>query len=211
VVIQPPAAQRRANRAQARERILDAAVATFAEQGYEGASLARIAETVGLSQPGVLHHFGSKRALLMAVLQRRDEVDRNEFEVHRAEGLRALDHLVQLMDVNATIPGMIRSFSAVTGEAVAEQHPAREYFHRRYDRIRTDLADALDRGIASGEIRPDVDCTQIAAEIFALMDGLQIQWLHDPATVDMVEIFKNYIARLQRDLATSPPPPPSQA
>jgi TetR/AcrR family transcriptional regulator len=50
-------------------RILDAAEAAFAAQGY-AASLAEIASAVGIRPPSLYKHFGSKRALYEAVLER---------------------------------------------------------------------------------------------------------------------------------------------
>lgn len=46
-----------------RELILEAALAEFAEHGYEGATTASIARRVGVTQPLVHYHFGSKEAL----------------------------------------------------------------------------------------------------------------------------------------------------
>lgn len=43
--------------------ILDAALAEFAEHGYEGSTTASIARRVGVTQPLVHYHFGSKEAL----------------------------------------------------------------------------------------------------------------------------------------------------
>jgi TetR/AcrR family transcriptional regulator len=46
-----------------RNMILKAALAEFAEQGYEGSTTASIARRVGVTQPLVHYHFGSKEAL----------------------------------------------------------------------------------------------------------------------------------------------------
>jgi TetR/AcrR family transcriptional regulator len=51
----------------ARAQILKAAVALFAERGYEGASLRAVARAAGVSQPLIHHHFGSKQGLWDAV------------------------------------------------------------------------------------------------------------------------------------------------
>ena len=53
-----------------REMILDAASGLFAERGYDGASLRDISRRVGISHPGMLHHFSSKDVLLGAVIDR---------------------------------------------------------------------------------------------------------------------------------------------
>ncbi|MEN8184591.1 MAG: TetR/AcrR family transcriptional regulator, partial [Myxococcota bacterium] len=51
-------------------RILDAAEALFAEQGYAGTSLRDVADRVGLRIPSLYNHFPSKDALYTAVLER---------------------------------------------------------------------------------------------------------------------------------------------
>lgn len=51
-----------------RERILATAIRSFSEQGYEGTTTAGIAREVGVTQPLVHHHFGSKEALWRAAM-----------------------------------------------------------------------------------------------------------------------------------------------
>lgn len=50
----------------ARARIRDAALAQFAEHGFNGATMKGIAEAAGVSTGLVQHHFGSKEALRQA-------------------------------------------------------------------------------------------------------------------------------------------------
>jgi TetR/AcrR family transcriptional regulator len=52
------------------ERILDFAEDAFAERGYDATSLGEIANSVGISGPGIYKHFKSKRILYEAVLGR---------------------------------------------------------------------------------------------------------------------------------------------
>lgn len=75
--VKPEAARRRAGagrRAQAerseetRERVIKAAIQCIAEDGYKHASVTRIAERSGVSWGGIQHHFGTKDAIIQAVL-----------------------------------------------------------------------------------------------------------------------------------------------
>jgi AcrR family transcriptional regulator len=54
---------------QAREAILDAARAQFAEQGYEGATMRGIARDAGVDPALVSYYFGSKSGLFMESLR----------------------------------------------------------------------------------------------------------------------------------------------
>lgn len=62
-----PRVRKRARSAElSRERILDAALHEFATKGYDGATTAAIARRVGVTQPLIHYHFGSKIALWRA-------------------------------------------------------------------------------------------------------------------------------------------------
>lgn len=182
-----------------KERILAVALLEFAEHGYRGASLARIAERVELSQAGLLHHFRSKERLLVAVLDYRDELDRRRFgpghDGHDG-GAAALRALADVVDHNARVPGLVQLFSVISGEAVTPGHPGHEWARRRYRRLRADVAAALRAGAERGEFRAGLDAEAHADRLIAMMDGLQTQWLIDPAQVDMAAVFRGYVEDL---------------
>ena len=56
-----------------RELLLDRAEALFAERGFYGASIAAIANELGLTKQALLHHYGSKERLYGEVLKRISE------------------------------------------------------------------------------------------------------------------------------------------
>ncbi len=53
----------------ARETLIALALKAFAERGYAGASMAEIAKSAGLRKASLFHHFASKDALYLEVLQ----------------------------------------------------------------------------------------------------------------------------------------------
>lgn len=181
-----------------RETILEAALPLFAQQGYRGASLASIAAAAGLTQPGLLHHFPSKEELLLGLLDWRDHNDGKRLStLPDTAGLGYLERLEDLVAHNATAPELVRLFTTLVGEGTSPQHPAHDYFVDRYQRIRARALRTLREGQLSGEIREDVDLEVVVPVLFAVMDGLQIQWLLDPE-IDMVASFDAF-ARMVRD------------
>jgi AcrR family transcriptional regulator len=51
-----------------RKRILDAALALFAEKGYEATSMREIAEQLGITKPALYYHFDSKEDIVRSLL-----------------------------------------------------------------------------------------------------------------------------------------------
>ena len=142
-----------------RAEIVRAALEVIAERGYRGASLAAVAERVGLTQQGLMHHFPTKDALLVAVLQERDQWD-------AVPGSRwRTDLLAALVEYNAMRPGIVQTFSALLAE----------------------YGDRLPNGLTPERTAP---------LLVAVMDGLQYQWLLDPASVDMPGAFRDFLLLL---------------
>src|SRR3954451_9376722 len=52
-----------------RELVLDAAERVMAEDGFEAATLARVVEEAGIPMSSVYHYYGSKDAILLAVME----------------------------------------------------------------------------------------------------------------------------------------------
>jgi len=71
---------REESRAQTRERLLEAALAVFAKDGVEKASIEEVAEAAGYSRGAFYSNFESKDDLLCAVLDREIQREGQEFE-----------------------------------------------------------------------------------------------------------------------------------
>jgi AcrR family transcriptional regulator len=76
-----------------RQELLDALIVAFAADGVGGRSLREVAEAVGTSHRMLLHHFGSRDELLLAVVQeveRRQAVTLTAMPTDPAAGLAAM-------------------------------------------------------------------------------------------------------------------------
>ncbi|GIF04376.1 TetR/AcrR family transcriptional regulator [Actinoplanes siamensis] len=172
--------------AERRRQILDATTRLIAERGFWGLSMQDVADECGLTVPGLLHHVGSKDNLLVAVLEHRDAEDHRSLADELGLPAAELPGRVPLPSIcaalvrrNAGQPEIVRLFAVLEAESLAPDHPAHEYFRARQESTITSMT-ALAR--AHGVPEPEI----LARRVMALMDGLQIQWLRDPAGIDLV-------------------------
>jgi TetR/AcrR family transcriptional regulator len=68
-MVETPSRRRGRTSKISRERILDASLVEFAKHGYEGATTASVARRIGVTQPLIHYHFGSKEALWRAAVE----------------------------------------------------------------------------------------------------------------------------------------------
>jgi AcrR family transcriptional regulator len=188
-----------------KEQVIRAAVRSFGQDGYHGARLADIAKAAGVTEPGLLHHFPSKAYLLMEVLAERDRMDQQRFSPSgsgEAAGLVA--SLQALVEYNQTVPGLVQLFTVLVAESIDEQHPAHEFFLQRYQDIRRQILEAIRQAQTLGEIRVDLPAEDLAVLVYALMDGLQIQWLYEPDKVNLARLFDQFTKLVRQPSANSP-------
>ena len=181
---------------QRRAEIVKAAVQVFGQSGYQNAAIATVAAEVGLTLPGLLHHFPSKIDLLLAVLEERDAVTADMLPKDDANWRGFLGSLADIVRYNETIPGVIRAFALLSVESLSTDHPAAAWFADRSAKTHAMIARALRSGQTEGTFDPAADAGALALEIIAMMDGLQEQWLRSGETIDMAGIFETYINRL---------------
>lgn len=175
-----------------REKILRAALDYFGQYGYWGSTMRDIARSVGLSQTGLLHHFGTKTELLTAVLEERDRDTEERAHLSADTSESQLENIATIVVLNAEQPNIVRLFTTLSAEATSEEHPAHGYFRDRYVRVSAVIAELLRAAADGGEIAPLDDYEAAGRVTLAVMFGLQVQWLLDPA-VDMVSLFRRHL------------------
>ena len=168
-----------------RDAIIDAATKAFAVRGYRSTSIDSIAADVGVSRQGVLHHFPSKTAILVAVLERRDELDgaraNRAMEEHGASVLGTLQALLRRTPEDVALG---RLFTMLSAESTDPEHPAHEYFVARYRRARERITEWMAHEQAEGRMPQSIAPDRLASVIMALLDGLQLQNQLEDGSVD---------------------------
>ena len=81
----------------------------------------------------------------------------------------------------------------LSAEAVTADHPGRDYFLGRYDLLRADYAAELTVLRDAGRLREGVDPAIAAATIVALWEGIQLQWLYTPESIDAAKTLRSYL------------------
>lgn len=175
-----------------RRAIVAAATEHFAREGYRGTGIAAIAKAAGITTGGVLHHFGSKEGLLVAVLQQRDREAVARFEAApRGTVADELDRWVDVATWNEGRAAVAALHTVLLAESIAEDHPARGFFRERNRQVVGVLAGTLRRGVERGELRSDLDVEAKAAELHALIEGLHLTWLHSGAETGLATAMRS--------------------
>ncbi len=183
---------------QRKEQVIREAIHFFGQHGYHGAKLADIAKAAGVTEPGLLHHFPSKAHLLMEVLAERDRIDQERFGLSRHAGMKEpLILLQELVEYNETVSGLVQLFTVLVAESIDEKHPGHEFFKQRYQNIREQSIAVLKEAQARNEIRNDIPTEDLVIMLFAMMDGLQVQWLYDPERIKMAHLFEQFLRLLR--------------
>ena len=180
-----------------KELLLQAALALFAEKGFEGTSVRDIARSVGLSESVLYAHFDSKRAIFEAVFA-------------RLGPLSATNALLDLMaDADADPPGFLRSlverimteWSAPAARQLISlmSHDNMLHSAELRDGITVSLgglAQVFARWIADGRVDPALGSPgDLAYALMAPVALTRVLWLHDGATPQEIEAAREQAAR----------------
>jgi len=186
-----------------REAIIDAATRLFSERGFRGTGIIGLAAEVGMSHVGLLHHFGTKEALLRAVVAQRDpQLSALIAGVAGTRGLEAIANLRGMGLQIASEPLLARLFSVLIAENLRADDPLHPYFCSRYRALRGYFENAVRTGQEDGTIRTDADPVAVGAEAVGFLLGVQTEHLLEPDAVDLVATFDSYTTRLLASLAT---------
>jgi AcrR family transcriptional regulator len=126
-----------ARRSAAQSRIVNAALALFAENGVSGTSLQMIADTIGVTKAAVYHQFKTKEEIVVAVVE--VELARLEAALDAAEADECRPHalesvLTEVIDLAVERRRMVSTLQhdPVVVRLLAEHEPFQVFMQRLY-------------------------------------------------------------------------------
>jgi AcrR family transcriptional regulator len=159
-----------------RKAILEAAVHIASAEGLEGLTIGRLATELSMSKSGLFAHFGSKEDLQVATVEAARAIFIREVIQPSFEGEHGLLDLWHLCDtwLSYVESGVFRGgcfFAAVAAEFDSRPGPVRD----RIAEIMKEWLATLRRAVAAaqtaGELKSEVDPTQLAFEFNSLELG----------------------------------------
>ena len=177
----------RPTRDQTRARLLEAASEVFAKQGYDRASLDDVAAAAGLTKGAVYSSFASKDELFYALMRERID-ERLALVAAAVDRQTTLEDTTR--DAGAGLAELISSqaewhllFIEFWARAVRDPSLRNEFArHRRV--ARELIAQFLEQQAAQLGIELPAPADQLAVAVLALSNGIAIEHLADPDTVD---------------------------
>ncbi|MFP5209188.1 MAG: TetR/AcrR family transcriptional regulator [Acidobacteriota bacterium] len=170
-IIVNAAHRRRRNPAKTKEKILLAATRIFAQRGFDGARVDRIAAASGVNKQLIYHYFGSKDALFTAVLESAYRSIRNEEASLDLDALPADQAILRLVDFtwdhylrNPYFIRLLNSENQMEARHIRNSPSTRE-INASHIAIMKKL---LRRGRREGTVRHELDPIQINVSIAAL-------------------------------------------
>ncbi|MEM8682260.1 MAG: TetR/AcrR family transcriptional regulator [Pseudomonadota bacterium] len=167
-----PVTGRQKTTAERRQKILEAAITCFLENGYHQTGVRDIAKRAGVSLGNLYNHFPGKHDVLVEIAA-----------LERAE----LAPILKILRGPATAPDVLDKFLnaytkylssletviltiEISSEAIRKPDIGELFLDNRNDLSET-LASVIERGMDDGDFRQNLDTTEVAHLILELLEG----------------------------------------
>jgi AcrR family transcriptional regulator len=187
-----------------RSRLLSAAFELIGERGFRGTSFSAIALRAGYSPSLVSHSFGSKEGLLAELVRRmmhRWGTQVRDPAVEARTGSAALAATAQAHRhaLEHSAPGM-RALYMLFFESLIDAPELRTDFAQLDEHLRKSTERMLLAAVESGSARADLDVSAHAALFLAALRGITLQWMMDPAALDLERVYASLDSLFERGL-----------
>jgi AcrR family transcriptional regulator len=187
-----------------RARILDAAVRRFAISGYNAASVDVICSDAGVSKGAFYHHFPTKQAVFVALLE--GWLNTIDAAIAAMRKPTVPETFVQMTEVlpalfaaaDERLPMFLEFMLQASRNEAIWQSTIAPYRH-----YREHFSKLIRDGIAEGSLK-EVDPEAAAEVILSLAVGLFLQGVLDPQGADWQKVAQQSMQILMNGLAKNP-------
>ena len=165
-------------------QIKKVALKQFSENGYEGASMADIANVVGIKKQSIYTHFKGKDELFLQVCsdvfanELSYVVDFIESNIEKKPEQLLLDFLLSYIERYET-NDYTKFWIRISFFPPAHLHePVMRFVYEFLDRVEELLIPILEQAILKGEVSSDLRATQATMAFMGVLDGILVEMLY---------------------------------
>jgi AcrR family transcriptional regulator len=166
-----------------RDELTRIAARLFAEKGYQGTSLADLAEELGVQKPSLYHHIASKEDLLWEVAREGAAAFHAALDTVPADAPATERIRLALRAHLGVVSGQLDVATVFVREWRFLSDERREAFTRERRRYEERIRDLFREGVEGSELRTDLDVAT-AALLFLSAANWAYTWLRPGAETD---------------------------
>lgn len=169
-----------------RQNILDAALECFSRHGYDATGVAEICQTAGISKGAFYHHFPTKQAVFIDLLESWLATLDQGFQQVLARGQTVPESLMEMASIAPAVyraaGGWLPMFLDFWAQSMRDPVIGAKVTapYNRYQQLFTHL---LTRGVEEGSLQP-IDTRMAARGLVGMAVGMLLQGLLDPQGAD---------------------------
>jgi AcrR family transcriptional regulator len=185
-----------------RSRILETANRLFSTNGYDATGVSEICQAADVSKGAFYHHFPSKQALFLAVMENWLVGLERGFNLTRQETTTIPNALYQMAEIAGGIFQTADVSMSIFLEFWVQAYRDPVIWHSAvapYRRYQDYFAQMIQEGIDQGSLRP-VDPYQVSRTLVSLSLGLLMQALFDAKSIDWQKEARESVALIMQGL-----------
>lgn len=184
-----------------RKQIVAAARKLIVKHGSEHVTVRRIAGEIKVSEGDIYRHFSSKTDILSLMVDDIENTLVSDVKISQSLGLGPLETLDRIVAGIQRRKGV--SFQVIAEIISFGDKKLNRKAYEVIDNYILCIRDVLKQGVASGEIRSDIDLHSAATMFFGMTQGLVSMWALSGYSFDLKARFEAGFALFRLSVATA--------
>ncbi len=187
-----------------RNHILEAATHLFSKFGYDATGVAEICQAAGVSKGAFYHHFPSKQAVFIALLNSYLNAIDSGFSLMRQQAHNVPQVIIQMAEMAGSLFQTADVHLSIFLEFWTQANHDPQVWEKAiapYRRYQSYFEELVTEGIAEGSLRP-MDPQLAARVLVTLAIGMLMQSLFDPSIADWPSEARQSMELMMKGLST---------